>query len=249
MNRASVIRAFLLRALLSRRATWHIPGAALLAVAGMSGLLLSQTRAISAAGSSAVITFTLDFPESDPSHYSIAVDATGHAIYECTAKVQDSDDQAYHTDFQVSQATRERIFELAKQAKYFAGKIDSGNRKLAFMGEKILSYQDPQRSFTASYNYSSLEPVRQLTTLFQNIAGTLDYGRRLAYYHQYQKLALDDELKRMEKQAANNELGEIQAVAAVLQGIVDDTSVINGVRARAKELIEMGKSAPESHQR
>jgi hypothetical protein len=96
-------------------------------------------------------------------------------------------------------------------------------------------------SFQARYNYSSLEAIQQLTALFQNVAGTLDYGRRLAYYHRYQKLALDEELKRMVGEARNNQLSEIQGVAPVLQEIVEDTSVMNLVRARAKELLEMKK--------
>jgi hypothetical protein len=90
--------------------------------------------------------------------------------------------------------------------------------------------------------------VQQLTVLFQNVAATLEYGRRIAYYHRYQKLALDDELKRMEAQARSNELSELQAVQPVLQEIFDDTSVINVVRARAQRLVEMGK-AVNSNQR
>ena len=196
----------------------------------------------------ATVTFTLDFPESDPTHYSIAVDSTGHGSYECTAKVQeDSEEQTYRAEFNLSAVNRERIFEWANQAKYFSGKIDSGKQKLAFTGQKTLSYLDGQRSFSAQYNYSSLEPVRQLTALFQNMAGTQDYGRRLAYYHRYQKLALDDELKRMETQARNNELSEIQGIAPVLEEIVEDTSVINVVRARAKALIQMGSVASNGH--
>ena len=188
------------------------------------GLAVPQQASSDNAASSAVVTFTLDFPESEPTHYSIAVDANGHASYECTVKVEeDSDEQTYRWEFDVTAGNRKRIFEWAKQAKYFSGKIDSGNRKLAFTGAKILSYQDGQRSVTARYNYSNLEPVRQLTALFQNMAGTLDYGRRLTYYHRYQKLALDEELKRMEEQAKNNELSEIQGVAPVLQGIVEDS--------------------------
>jgi hypothetical protein len=74
------------------------------------------------------------------------------------------------------------------------------------------------------------------------MAGTLEFGRRLAYYHRYQKLALDEELKRMEAQARNNELSEIQGVRPVLQEIAEDASVMNVVRARAKELIQMGSS-------
>jgi hypothetical protein len=236
----SGIRYFLMRDM----ARWQLAGIALLAVVGMSGALVGQVAVNGGASTPAVITFSLDFPESDPSHYSITVDATGHATYECTAKAdKDAEAETYRSEFEVSAGSRERIFEWAKQAKYFAGKVDSGNQKLAFTGEKILSYQDGQRSFTARYNYSNLEPVRQLTGLFQNIAGTLDYGRRLTYYHRYQKLALDEEMKRMEAQARNNELSEIQGVAPVLQQIVEDTSVINVVRARAKELIQMGSGA------
>ena len=40
--------------------------------------------------------------------------------------------------------------------------------------------------------------VQQLTQLFQSLSTTLEFGRRLEYFHRYQKLALDEELKRME---------------------------------------------------
>jgi hypothetical protein len=203
--------------------------------------LYSQRAASDAA---AVVTFTLDFPDSDPSHYSIAVGQDGQGTYESSAKTSpDSEEQLYESEFEVSRTNRERIFALARQAGLFAGTLDSGNHKLAFTGKKTLSYQDGQRKYSAAFNYSTIPAVQQLTELFQNIASTLDYGRRLAYSHRYQKLALDDELKRMETQAKNNELSEIRSIAPVLQEIVDDASVITVVRARAQRLIEMGKVA------
>jgi hypothetical protein len=225
---------------------WWWAAAVVLATVGMSPLARSQQAASDGAAPVAVVTFTLDFPNSEPTHYSIAVDANGHTTYECTAKAdEDSEEETYRMEFEMTPANRARIFEWAKEAKYFSRQIDSGNHKLAFTGDKILSYQDGQRSATERYNYSNLEPVRQLTTLFQNMAGTLDYGRRLTYYHRYQKLALDEELKRMEAQAKNNELSEIQGVAPVLQAIVEDASVINVVRARAKELMQMASGPGE----
>jgi hypothetical protein len=84
--------------------------------------------------------------------------------------------------------------------------------------------------------------VQQLTALFESMANTLDHGRRLVYYHRYQKLALDDELKQMETEAQSHDLSEIQAIAPVLQNILDDTSVMNVVRARAQRLLEMAKT-------
>ena len=206
-------------------------------------MLASVTESLSGqeAPATKVVTFTLDFPGSVPSHYSISVEGTGQANYECTVKSEgDGEEQLYSYQFVVSEGNRERIFQWAKQAKYFAGKLDSGNRKIAFTGDKTLSYQDGQRSFTAQYNYSSLDAVREITAFFQNMAGTLEYGRKLAFLYKYQKLGLDDELKRMEAQARNNQLSELQGVEPVLQQIVRDTSVINGVRARAMELIRMG---------
>jgi hypothetical protein len=212
--------------------------------AALSAPLIAQQAASGNAASVATVTFTLDFPKSNPERYSIAIDTSGHARYDCTGKVaQDSEEDAYQAEFQMSAGNRERVFSLAKQARFFAGTIDSGNGKLAFTGTKTLSYQDGPLSNTARYNYSNLAAVQQLTTLFQNMAATLEYGRRLTYYHHYQKLALDDELKRMETQARNHELSEIQGVAPVLQEILEDSSVINVVRARARELIEMGSGA------
>jgi hypothetical protein len=244
MIQAFLIRAFRIPAFRIRYASGCFAVGMVLMAAIMSAPSIAQQAANGSAASAASVTFTLDFPQSNPEHYSIAVNTSGHARYECTGKVaEDSEEEVYQAEFQMSAANRERVFSLAKQAQYFTGAIESSNGKLAFTGTKVLSYQDGQHSNTAHYNYSNLAPVQQLTTLFQNMAATLEYGRRLAYYHRYQKLALDEELKRMQTQARNNELTELQSVAPELQEILEDVSVINVVRARAKELIEMGNVA------
>jgi len=193
----------------------------------------------------ATVTFSLDFPGSDPEHYSISVQSDGRARYECSAPISaDSEDREnYQTEFSLSDATRTRIFDLAAQAKYFSGKIDSGKQKLANTGAKKLAYKDGQRDFAAAYNYSPLPTVQQLTTLFQSISATLEFGRRLDHLHRYQKLALDDELKRMEEQARHGDLVELQAVKPILQEIYADSSVLNVVRARAQRIMEMTPAA------
>jgi len=198
----------------------------------------------------ATVTFSLDFPNSDPDHYSIDVQSDGRAHYECSAKISETSEEreTYQTDFTFSDATRARIFDLTAQAHYFSGKVDSGNRKLAFTGAKKLVYKDGHRESAADYNYSSQPTVQQLTTLFQSVAATLEFGRRLAHYHRYQKLALDDELKKMEDEARRGGLVEIQAVKPVLQEIRDDNSVMNVVRARAQRIMDMAYApAPSAH--
>ena len=205
----------------------------------MATWLFSTLQAFAA--DPATIKFSLDFPNSSPEHYSITVESDGRAHYESSGKITaDSDErEAYQTDFNFSDTTRARIFDLSSQAHYFSGKIDSGNKKIAFTGAKKLSYKDGQRNTSAAYNYSTVAAVQQLTSLFQSVAATLEFGRRLVYFHRYQKLALDDELKRMEDQARHGELIELQAVKPVLQDIYDDTSVMNVVRARAHRIMEI----------
>ena len=238
MTRSAPLRPNAIRACIALRFfQGEIPRARLICVA----LFAISVRSLAA--DPATVTFSLDFPSSDPEHYSISVRSDGHARYECSARISpDSDErETYRTEFEVSPASRARIFDLTAQAHYFSGKIDSGNNKLAFTGSKKLGYQDDRRNSTAEYNYSSVAAVQQLTALFQSTAATLEYGRRLAYYHRYQKLALDEELKRMEAQVKSNELSELQAVEEVLRKISEDPSVINVVRSRAERLSGMAK--------
>jgi hypothetical protein len=189
--------------------------------------------------SQASVGFMLDFPRSIPDHYMITVLADGHATYDSTGKLTADGDtpEPFHLDFQMTPETTAKVFNLAARANYFEGKVDSGKKGLASTGDKTLLYQDGQRKTEAHYNYSPNPSVQDLTAVFQNTSTTLEFGRRLAYYHQYQKLALDEELKRMEEMNRSGQMAELQAVAPILKAIIADQSVINVTRARAQRLL------------
>jgi hypothetical protein len=193
---------------------------------------------------SSAVTFTLDFPGSEPSHYVISISSDGHSTYDSDGKLSpESDPDPFHLDFSVSPETSKTVFDLAKRAHYFQGQVDSNKRGLASTGSKTLTYKDAQRRTSATYNYSPIAAVQQVTQIFQNLSTTLEYGRRLQYFHRYQKLALDEELKRMEEAANGNSLQELPAVVPILQRIASDSTVINPVRARAQRMAERAESA------
>ena len=193
---------------------------------------------------SSAVTFTLDFPGSEPSHYVISISSDGHSTYDSDGKLSpESDADPFHLDFSVSPETSKTVFDLAKRAHYFQGQVDSNKRGLASTGSKTLTYKDAQRSTSATYNYSPMAAVQQVTQIFQNLSTTLEYGRRLQYFHRYQKLALDEELKRMEEAANGNSLQELPAVVPILRRIAGDSTVINPVRARAQRMAERAESA------
>ena len=228
-------------------------------------ILFSPALAASQTGSGATVTFTLDFPNSQPEHYSIRVQSDGAGLYQSSGRLSaasaetdppetDTDDADPHdtipgkTDphendsfalnFIVAAHLRQKIFELAAKAGYFQKDVDSHHKGLAFTGKKTLGYKDAERNGESTYNYSSIAPVQELTSLMQGLGSTLEFGRRLKFDLHYQKLALDEELKRMEEIAHDHQLIEVAAIQPILDQIINDPSVINVTRARAQRLLE-----------
>ncbi len=185
------------------------------------------------------ITFTLDFPGSDPDHFSLSVRQDGHATYDSNGKLSSFSQEGdpFHLEFTISPQSREQMFNWAKKSHYFDRDVDSKLPNIAFTGKKTLMYKDSTKNSTVTYNYSANPAVQSLTAFCQQLSQTLEFGRRLQFYQRYQKLELDDELKRMEEMAQDNQLVELPAVVPILQNIANDRSVMNIARGRALRLL------------
>lgn len=185
-----------------------------------------------------------------PSHYSIQVDSSGKADYtsgDVKSRASDADnsddDQPYRYSFTLSPGSRARIFDLAARAHYFSGNINYDKHRVANTGTKTLSYKDAQQNNQAKYNYTANPDVQELTAFFQDLSMMLEFGRRLQFDHHYQKLALDAELKSMEEAEKQGGIVEVQAIAPILQEIVNDPAVVNVSRSRAQRLLGKEGSA------
>ncbi len=190
---------------------------------------------------SATIGFTLDFQGANPSHYEITITSDGRGSYTSNGQLSQQSEPADPAplQFTISDSVRTQIFDLVKKSRYFAGKIDSGRKNIANTGNKVLTYKDADHNSQATYNYSPVPAIQDLTAVFQGLSTTLEFGRRLTYFRKYEKLALDDDLKRMEQMQRENNLGDLQAISPVLNGIANDTSVMNVSRARALRLLAL----------
>lgn len=204
------------------------------------GLVLTLLS-VSAQGQTApaTVSFSLDFPGANPSHYEVTVGEDGKGSYSSNGQLNQDSAPADPAplSFTLSDKVRAQIFALAERAHYFKGKVDSGNKKIANTGTKVLSYKSDKQNSQATYNYSPVAPVQELTAILENLSTTLEFGRRLSYFRKYQKLALDDDLKRMEELQKEGNLGDIQSIAPILNGIAADTSVMNVSRSRALRLL------------
>jgi hypothetical protein len=209
----------------------------------LPGDLLAQAPDLQPDASAApvpVVGFEFVMPGASPSSYSLSVDSTGRAAYRSQ---QDPEEglpagDPYIFKFTVSEAARDRIFELARELDYFKEDLNYTKRPLANMGAKILSFRDAGRRHRATYNYSENPNVQELTALMQGISATLEFGRRLDYLHRFERLGLEAELKSLEAAEKAGRVAELQVIEPVLAAIASDRSVLNVARRRAEGVLK-----------
>ncbi len=223
---------------------------AAIVVAALSGAILAQTPTLEPNSKTSplpIVSFDFVLPGTTPPHYSIAVEPDGKAAYRAddAPAAGAVPDQPYTLKFLLSQPTRIRIFDLALALNCFQGDFEfHGSARIANMGAKTLKCTYADHETQTTYNYSTNVKLQELTTIFQNISNTLEYGRRLAFLHRFDKLGLEAEMKSMEEQSRNNRLVELQVVAPQLESILNDHAVINVTRRRAEHLLQLIKADP-----
>jgi len=204
---------------------------------GLAQTLAPETKA-AAKDSTATITYTLDWHDAQPSHYSIKLDSAGHATYESLPGATTDASDKYESQFVMSADLRDRIFALAQKANYFDGKFDYSKRKIASTGQKMLDYSDGSRHFQTAYNWSENPSIQELTEIFYGISNTMESGSKLEYLKRFDKLGLPDELQNMLRLRSEGHLLEVQSIAPVLRQIAQDSSQMNLARQRAQQLMD-----------
>ena len=188
------------------------------------------------------IVFDLFWEAATPQSYTITLEASGKAKYVSRNPTRipegsNTADPDYVLEFTMSPASRDRAFTLAKALNYFSGDFDY-KHKIANTGRKTLTYADPTRHFQTTYNYSENKDIQEITKLFQGISNTIEHGSKLQFIRRFDKLGLEKELKGMEDMAQNGYLAEIQIIAPTLKNIINDPTVLNLARDRARRLLE-----------
>jgi hypothetical protein len=192
------------------------------------------------------VTFTCDWPQAHPPHYSIAVDSAGRAAYTVVDGAKETGaketGEPSMLKFTVSGPVRERIFADAQALNYFEGNFDFTHHKVAFTGSKTLAFADPKHHSKTTFNWSENRRLMSLTQLFVAIANTVGGGGKLEYLLRFDRLGLNEQLKEMEMQAKDQYLAEIHVIEPVLRRIADDPNVMDLARQRARRLLAVAAS-------
>lgn len=186
------------------------------------------------------VVFKLNWDKGLPwSDYTFTVNENGATHFRGTGNPSESgDDDVWQQDFTMSDASVQEIFRLAKATNYFQGQFETKTKNVAKTGIKTLEYHDSSLNTAATYNFSPNPNIQQLTKLFQSIATTIDYGRKLTFQYRFDKLGMDERLNQLVDLHASGMAEELQIIEPILRKIADDDGVMHVARLQAKQLLK-----------
>lgn len=202
----------------------------------MKSVFLTLLLALPLFAAGPTITYTRNFPGSQPPYFSVSVDRSGKIQYKESPK----DD--HPVTAQLPNADTDEIFSLAAKLDKFKNPLESG-LKVANTGKKTLRYQDGTSVSETSFNYSTNPLAQQIQSRFEDIASTeqayIDLDRNVHYY----KLGVDDSLAKVEALWLQHKLAAPLQFVPLLNRIASHESFMHIMRDRAARLRDEFTSA------
>jgi hypothetical protein len=201
-------------------------------------LILLLANLAGAEGDSARITYTKEFPGSQPDYMSIAVQENGRAFYR-TAPDEPP------IEFQLSPEPTGEIFSLARRLNSFQNASLESKRKVAQMGKKTFAFESGAVRHAVSFNHTEDPNATALNRLFEGLARTQWHRDRLEYLLRFDRLGLVKELLLVESDLDQQQLVEPTLLLPVLEKIRSNRSLVNVAQERAAGIvIKLQPAAP-----
>jgi hypothetical protein len=143
-------------------------------------------------------------------------------------------------DVRVSAEFAERVFETARQQKFFSAGCES-HMKVAFQGWKKLSYSGADGAGGCEFNYSKDKEIQALGDSLVAVASAILEGARLENLLQHDRLGLDQEMEYLVEAAGDGRVQQICTIRGILERLAEDPEVMERVRKRARTLLARGE--------
>jgi hypothetical protein len=217
---------------------WLLSGAfVVIAVSGLSAQ--NPQLQIPNAGRFPIVVFTSVKWNADPSYYSIAIDSSGTATYQSAPNGTEKTGVPYTIEFQVSDRTRRIIFNLAQRLNYFAGDFPGTTGQPQTNDVRTLQYRYSGVDNQFTYTTSTDTNVEEITSVFEELSQTFEYGRKLRDFEAHDKKAVLPELEAMRAKAERRALRDFPALVAILHQLASDNNLDKSTRADADALAKM----------
>jgi hypothetical protein len=180
------------------------------------------------------ITYTKVLKGSFPEYLSITVDQRGAAIYE--GRKLDEPPSPRH--LQLTDATTQRIFELAAALDNFDGGDLESYKKVANLGRKTLVYDDGKQKHQVEFNYTQSHEARDLVDILERISNVAQYIATLEYSIQFDHLSLPTHLRQIQTDLDRRALADPELMAPTLEKIVRNPRFLHLAQSRAQNILE-----------
>lgn len=192
--------------------------------------------------SSEEITVEFSNAQLSPSHWKIVLHPDGSGRFDAEpgpppsegSKVIDAGE--VHRSIQLSPDFTAHAFAIAHERSLFAFPCES-HMKVAFQGQKRLSYSGPEGHGSCEFNYSKDKTIQQLGDSFLAVEATIIFGARLEKLLQHDRLGLDLELENLVASAHEKTAIEIGTIREILSRIEADEQVLERARRKARLLL------------
>jgi hypothetical protein len=191
----------------------------------------------------ALITFTFEHPQLQPSRYTIAIDETGSGRFTSQPgpASPDSYDSVRPTPVDrpilLDDSLRSDLFRYARSHEFFATRCSTAQTTLAFTGNKTLAYSGPDGSGSCTFVWAGDPLLQHLADQLDAVAFTIEEGRRLGLEVLHDRLGLDAELANLQDAVKDHRADDLANIAGDLHAIVDNQQVMDRARKRAQTLL------------
>lgn len=171
-------------------------------------------------------------------HWKISILPGGAAEY--TGKPEKGVDPGVVT-FRVSDAGRAKLGNLLLRSKGMQP-CETKSKGLANMGLKSVTFAPVDgQEVHCNFNYTDNKPLSEALEYILALAGTLQAGLELDRLHRYDRLGLDPVMVRLSEDAKDGRAVEMVAIKPTLESLVTDDALLDRVRTRAGQLLELAK--------
>ncbi len=175
--------------------------------------------------------YSRSFPGSTPAYLQVTLATSGDADYREAA----DDDQPLK--FHVNESDTREVFGLAEKLEYFKRPLESPV-KVAFMGTKLLRYENGAQKSEVKFNYSEDAAAKALQDWFERMAESAEHRIALERAAKYDRLGVVKALILLESALDRKRLVALDQYLPTLDRIASNENFMHTARARAAEIAE-----------
>lgn len=183
--------------------------------------------------STARITYTRTLAGSVPEYLAVTINSDGSGSYVGRPLKEAQQPRP----LRLSESTTERIFALATALDDFRVPLES-HKKVADLGHKTFSYERGSEKHEVEFNYTTKATARDLTDLFERIAGVEEHLDALQYQLKYDPLSLPQELLRIQIDLEHKALADPELMVPQLEEIANNPRLLHIAQVRAQDILK-----------